>query len=110
MGLLCLYLLMAGHPAFDDCPGVHRADGLALELLGTGQGQLVGRHLREQGIALVTKICNAVPSRVYRGCWGVGSGVLQLAQFLVEFSYAYNVYRCVRLRFIYCIGLSSVVL
>jgi len=65
---------MAGYPALDDCPGVHRADGLAHELLDTGQ--LVGRHLREQGRALVTKIYNAVPSRRFRGCWEVGSGVL----------------------------------
>jgi|GraSoi2013_115cm_1033766.scaffolds.fasta_scaffold00730_5 hypothetical protein len=101
---------MAGHPALDDCPGVHRADGLAHELLDTGQRQLVGRHLREQGRALVTTICNAVPRRRFLGCWGVGSGVLQLAQFLVEFSYAYNVYRCVRLRSGNCIGLCSVVL
>ena len=67
---------MAGHPAFDDCPGIHRADGLAHELLDTGQ--LVGRHLRkqrEQGRALVTTICNAVPSRCFRGWWGIGSGV-----------------------------------
>ena len=70
---------MAGHPAFDDCPGIHRADGLADGLLDTGQRQLMGRHLRkqrEQGRALVTTICKAVPSRFYRGCWGVGSGVL----------------------------------
>ena len=65
---------------------------LADELLDTGQRQLVGRHVREQGRALVTKICNAAQAVAFADVGELVAGYYSSLSFWWSFSYAYNVY------------------